>query len=209
MNQYLIDTKFASETLIEVIHKEEKLIIEMLLTYTKLERRFNYLSKDFANSDMNEGFDDIQVQDKFIKMVKYAKEVKLKDKKLELQRIRESFTAKKDSVNSLSMGLLQIAKQGISTIHGNLENCPNGREIGTESLKNIIWQGRNQAIHCEEGKPPKKVKDCFDKLKDKYGKDFDLTLHPTSNKAKKIIDLLEWEEYAQYEKDMNSILDKE
>ena len=107
------------------------------------------------------------------------------------------------------MSLLQIAKQGISTIHGNLDNCPEGRKIGPETLKNIIWQGRNQSLHCEEGNPHKKVKNCFLNLKNEFGKDFDLSLNPTSNKAKKIVDVLGWEDYDQYEKDMISLLKKE
>lgn len=104
------------------------------------------------------------------------------------------------------MSLLQIAKQGISTVHGNPINCPLGRSIGTETLKNIIWQGRNQSIHCEEGNPNQKVKDCFSNLATDFGSDFDLTVNYTDNKARRIIDLLNWNTYDKYENDMISLI---
>lgn len=54
------------------------------------------------------------------------------------------------SVASLSAALLQHAKQGISLAHGGTANCPNGRPIGSQNLKIIIWEARNQSLHWEE-----------------------------------------------------------
>lgn len=42
------------------------------------------------------------------------------------------------AVDTLAGGLLQIAKQGISIVHGNPHNCPSGRRIGSLTLKSII-----------------------------------------------------------------------
>ena len=41
-------------------------------------------------------------------------------------------------------------KQGISIVHGGLGAAPNGRMIGSQPLKEVIWQGRNQGFHWAE-----------------------------------------------------------
>lgn len=206
MNQYLPDTKFAAKSLIDTIHEEENKFSSLSARFDKLKKVYDTLYLDYSSSDLQEDFSPLQVQDKFIRAAKFAEDNELKGKKLELDKLERSIIAKKDSINSLSMSLLQIAKQGISSVHGNPSNCPNGRLVGSETLKNIIWQGRNQAIHCEEGNPNQKVKDCFANLSNDYGDDFDITMDYTDNKAKNIVDLLEWSDYDNYEKDMISLI---
>jgi hypothetical protein len=53
------------------------------------------------------------------------------------------------SAAALSSALLQIARQGISSVHGG-RVPPSGRLIGTQSLSVVIWEARNQAMHWEE-----------------------------------------------------------
>lgn len=206
MNSYLVDTKFAAENLITTIHSEEKLFEEFSNRFSKLKQEFDLLFWDYTTSDMQEDFNELQVQHKFTQMAKFAKENDLEGKKAELDSLAKSILAKKDSMNSLSMSLLQIAKQGISTVHGNPANCPIGRSIGSENLKNVIWQGRNQAIHCEEGNPNQGVKACFANLNTDFGSEYDLSTDYTENRARKIIDLLGWNLYDNYESDMISLI---
>lgn len=65
------------------------------------------------------------------------------------------------SVAALAGTILQHGKQGISIVHGELAAAPNGRMIGSQPLKEVIWQGRNQGLHWEEQsfRPP--VDNCF------------------------------------------------
>ena len=85
----------------------------------------------------------------------------------------------------------------------SLTKCPDGRIIGQESLKNIIWQGRNQAMHFEEGKYRKVVVKCFTKLEINFGNRFELS---DKNLAYDVLMLLGWESYTAYEKDMTLLL---
>ncbi len=206
MNQYIIDTKYAVKKLIKTIYKEEKELDSLTTKFNQLKKVFDHLFWDYSTADMQEDFNDLQVQHKFIQMAKFHEENDLKGKKSELDKLSHSIITKQDSMNSLSMSLLQIAKQGISTVHGNPNNCPTGRNIGSESLRNVIWQGRNQSIHYEEGNPSQKVKDCFINLTNDFGVDFDLSLDYTVNKAKKIVDLLNWKNYKNYKTDLKSLL---
>ena len=46
----------------------------------------------------------------------------------------------------------------------------------TQSLKNIIWQSRNQSIHHEDGNYHNNVKNCFIDLQNDFGNDFEVGL---------------------------------
>lgn len=206
MNQYIKDTEFASQSLINIIYQEESHLTELTEKFDYLKRHFDHLQWDFSSAEKSDDYDDLQLQSKFIKMAKFSEENNLKSRKLELDEIEKSIDAKKNSINSLAMSLLQIAKQGISTEHTNLINCPIGRNLGSETLKNIIWQSRNQALHCEEGNPGNLVKNCFINLTTDFGDEYDLTTDYFLNRAKKIVDLLEWKDYANYENDMIALI---
>lgn len=205
MHSYLIDTEFASQSLIETIYKEEIQLKKLSEQFDTLKKYFDILQCDFSTADGSEDFNDFQIQDKFIRMAKFHKENDIEGKKRELDNLQQSLANKKNSIDSLSMSLLQIAKQGISTVHRQIGNCPLGRNIGTEVLKNVIWQARNQSIHCEEGNPSRKVLQCFANLTADFGSDFDITINPTENKAKAIIDKLKWTNYGNYINDMISL----
>lgn len=107
------------------------------------------------------------------------------------------------SRSAQSGSILQYAKQGISLAHGGLDKCPEGRSIGSQSLKNIVWQGRNQAMHWEEGDLHEVVKNCFNALFKDFGKAF-LDFHSQSL-AFEVIGTLQWHEFADFEKDMLSL----
>jgi len=206
MNQYLVDTKYAAQSLIDIIHNEENRLSILTERFDSLKKVFDHLFWDYSIADMHEDFNELQVQHKFIQMAKFAEQNDLKGKKAELDALAKSILAKKDSMNSLSMSILQIAKQGISTVHGAPSHCPPGRSIGSETLRNVIWQGRNQSIHCEEGNPNQKVKDCFSNLANEFGNELDIATDYTINKARKIIDLLTWSIYDNYENDMITLI---
>jgi hypothetical protein len=109
--------------------------------------------------------------------------------------------ARSFAVNSLCGSLLQFAKQGISVAHGGLGKCPNGRNVSGEHLKQVIWQGRNQSIHWEEGNPNQYVQALFEALKTNVHAKFgDYRIR---NCAFDIIELLNWRTLDDFNNDMN------
>lgn len=112
--------------------------------------------------------------------------------------LERSINIKDESIRALSGALLQIAKQGISVVYRGLSGCPDGRIIKNESLKNIIWQARNQSIHYEESKFNPAVVSCFNNLQ--------FASISNINMAKNIFDLIGWNDYCDYEDDMVSLL---
>lgn len=127
---------------------------------------------------------------------------RLKEIDQEIVRITDNIQLHSESAKILCGSILQFAKQGISTVHKSLNNCPAGRTIGKECLKNIIWQGRNHAIHFEESPNHNPaVKQCFQNLED-FGLCFCLDNYPGENMSKEIIRLLGWAGYTTFEEDM-------
>jgi hypothetical protein len=122
-----------------------------------------------------------------------------KDKgKLENQILAHAF-----STNSLAGNLLQHAKQGISLAHSRLANCPDGRYIGAQPIKMIIWQARNQALHWEDFDPHPPIRQCFDTL----ARDIDPKFadYTKRNMAFDIVNLLGWRDFANFKADLSSL----
>lgn len=109
-------------------------------------------------------------------------------------------------MQAIAGAVLQIAKQGISLVHGGLAAAPQGRKIGSLYTKDIIWQGRNQAIHFEEGNFKKAITDLFTILETEQGARFSLAAHPQQNRAKQVVELLGWTQYASYVQDMQALI---
>lgn len=203
MTNYIQDTEFAASILINAIFGEEKRIQEI----SEGLKMYEYLYWDFSTADLHEDFNELQVQHKFYKMADYYKKNKIEDKLKEKEKLEEERSNKIESLNALSMSLLQIAKQGISIVHQGLRNCPCGRSLGNETLKNVIWQARNQSIHFEENNFREPILSCFDNLKNDYGEKFNIQIEVPENKAKDVIELLGWNHYGNYLTDMKSLLE--
>lgn len=107
------------------------------------------------------------------------------------------------SRSSLSGSLLQFAKQGISIVHSGLAVCPNGRPIGSQYLKDVIWQGRNHALHWESGNPHQPVQDSFDAL----GSDIDPLFgnYRNRNLGFELVNYLGWRTYESFCNDLLSL----
>jgi hypothetical protein len=113
--------------------------------------------------------------------------------------IQHKIIARQFSVDALSGMLLHFAKQGISLTYGNLKNCPDGRFVGSQSIKEIIWYGRNQSIHWEE-KINSKEEEFFKKLKKEFS--FEFAGFKQKNLGFNILKLLEWKTFKDFKDDM-------
>jgi hypothetical protein len=103
---------------------------------------------------------------------------------------------------SVASAILQFAKQGLSTVHGTPKNAPSGRTIMGEELKNIVWQGRNQALHWEEGNPHKAVAECFNNLS---AVDPRFANFMTTSMAFEVISILKWDNWSDFKNDLISL----
>jgi len=193
MNQYLVDTKYAVENLFIVLYQEHKRLDQALESLEMMKRAeqesWEVMQKDrFTIEGVMDLYGFNSAAERF---------------KTDSIDITTNLNTISTSLDIIAGSILQIAKQGISAVHIKLSNCPSGRTIGKEYLKNIIWQGRNQAMHFEEGRYQSPTVTCFKNLEETYGSKFQLN---KKNLAFEVIRILEWAMYESYERDMKSLL---
>jgi hypothetical protein len=111
-----------------------------------------------------------------------------------------------DSIDVTCGALLALAKQGISRIHHGLGACPPGRLIGNTPLRDVVWQARNQAAHCEEGRYSPAVLAVFAALEADYGSAFHLVEGVTENLATMVVLIIDWLNDSVYDADITSLL---
>jgi hypothetical protein len=71
----------------------------------------------------------------------------------------------------------------------------------SQTLKNVVWQSRNQALHWEEGRFSQAVETCFRALATDYDPKFGST--SIRNMAADVIELLGWRTWDDFEHDMS------
>jgi hypothetical protein len=109
------------------------------------------------------------------------------------------------SLGALSGALLQVAKQGISLVHGNKKpKPPRGESVGSQKLSDVVWEARNQSMHLEDDDRKRGVRECFEAL----AKDFEkpeLLDYSKRNLAFEVVSLLGWREAARVKSDLESL----
>lgn len=206
MIEYLNDTEFAVKSLFELLNTEKDDLEKKKIELQQLESKLEHLRADFLEYSQMDDYNESLLQHKYVQFVKLAENSDIPGLEDQITKLSNSILNKYKSYQAIGMSILQIAKQGISKVHGKLTNCPSGRRIGRESLKNIIWQSRNQAIHHEEGRYHNNVKKCFNNLKIEYGEKFNLDTHPNVNLSIEVLnEVLGWDEYSKYHRDMEAL----
>lgn len=205
MHQYLQDTEFATKNLFSLATDEEHQLRELLEKLGQTEQQLKVHQWDFQTSDLNDDFSDAYVIAAFARAAKAAQEVERL--KREVHTLQASVGAHQHAVQAIAGAILQIAKQGISLVYGGLNTVPAGRTLGASlAVRDIIWQARNQSMHYEEGSFKNPLIDLFNKLEKEYGTQFSLVVHAKQNRAKQVLDVLGWNDYAAYLNDMKTLL---
>lgn len=204
MHEYITDTEFAVKNLLQIANKEEKILQELSSRLPGVEAQFLVNKWDFDTSDLNDDFSDAYVMAAFRRMAKAHKEAEAL--KFEMATLQASIGTHQQATQAIAAAILQIAKQGISVVHGGLAAAPHGRIIGTLPIRDIIWQARNQALHFEEGSFGKAVTTLFSALEAEHGTQFSLAQHAKLSRAKQVLVLLGWDRYENYLADMVTLL---
>lgn len=204
MHQYLQDTEFAAKNLFALATEEQRQLDALSEQLKKTEAQGRHHQWDFETSDFNDDFSEGYVMAAFIRAAKAGQEVERL--KAEVATLQASVGTRQHAVQAISGAIFQIAKQGISLVHGGLGAAPDGRTVGSLFLRDIIWQARNQSMHYEEGKPKKAVSDLFATLEQEHGSHFSLAAHAGQNRAKQVLDMLGWTNYESYLQDMRTLL---
>lgn len=193
---YADDTEYAMLNLFDLAMREEVELDEKSAHLVSAEAKLKAHQWDFQTSDLNEDFSEAYVMAAFNRAATAGLEVDALHK--DVAQLQASVGAHQTAIQVICGSILQIAKQGISLVHGGLANAPDGRAVGDQAIKNIIWQARNQAIHYEDGQFNVAVTALFAALEDAHGSVFSLAAHPNQCLAKQVVHLLGWRTYDRY-----------
>lgn len=204
MVNYLAEIEYAASSLFPVIWEERNRLQKLEAELDSLTRRVkdNYLRAEFLATN-SEDPDDVAMAAGVYWENYFGDDKDRYHKDKHREKLVDQVATHAFSIDSLAGSLLQYAKQGISLSHGGLSACPDGRAIGSQFLKDVIWQGRNQAIHWEEHNPPTHVQRCFDKLAKEVDQIF--ADYRTRNMAQVVVRLLGWKDFATFRADLLSL----
>ena len=206
ISDYLQEIQHAVETVIGEIHQEhqavEALQAELALLAAATEegyRRVEYLA---MNPDLDdEGLGAAHYWDTY-----FGPDKKRFHKASEAEDATQKLDAHKLSIAALAGSLLQFGKQGIALQYGKeRKGCPHGRMIADLSLHEVIWQGRNQAIHWEEGSFGNPVEICFGQLANYANPVFNE--YKNRNMAYEVVGLLGWISFNEFAEDLKLLDD--
>ena len=208
MHWYLEATNEAATALIALIARERQSgdILEEMREAANRKRDFMF--DDFRGKDLNDDFDERQVMHAYGQAYRAHQEVEGIEGQIATKNAKRA--ARASSYAAICGALLQIAKQGISAQYGERrDNAPQGRLLGSEPLRNVIWEGRNESMHFETpDKVGPTIRTTFSALEATSGLQFHLAPAPADlrNLAGEIIELLEWWKYENYVADMSTFL---
>ncbi len=203
MHQYITETEYATRNLLDLALQEEEQLKRLGDQIAPLEAKYRVHEWDYRSSEWHDDFSDAYVMGAFQRMAKAAAEKK--EVEAEIARLQALIGTRQSAIQAICGAVLQIAKQGISIVHGGLTG-PLGRPVGRVALRDVVWQARNQAIHSEEGNFRQPIVQVFAALEADFGSDFSLTQHLQQSRAKQVLKLLEWQSYDNYARDMESLL---
>lgn len=188
--KYINNNRHALAHLFSAIDEYNKILSKAQENVRKLERSKQYLHDNFMYKDQwsynaNEHYGIYQRRLQDIDSKKAEAEENLP---LELEEQLEKIGASADSMASLAGSVFQIAKQILSLRHRGKPRLPGCRKIGTQSVVDVIWEGRNHSMPWEEANPNSEVKEMIKLL----NADLNMDLKYGENNCLSLLAVLSW-----------------
>lgn len=201
ISDYLQEIRHAVETVVAEIHREHELVETLQAELVRLTaateegyRRVEFLA-------LNPDLDDDGLGTAIHWDTYFGPDKERYHKAAEVDEAIQKLEAHKLSIAALAGSLLQIAKQGIALRYGKeRKGCPDGRVIAEMPLHEVIWQGRNQASHWEEGDFRRPVERCFQQLTESVDPVFGEYLNRSM--AYEVVSILGWNSFDVFANDM-------
>lgn len=206
MKRYLQETRFAASSLIEIIWSDFAKLEDINTQLKILTAEFEVKHQVFLVNEFHPAANHYHAQMAMAYAGIAESRIEFESK---AQKLSESIDAKSASISSLSGAILQLSKQCISLRYGKPQNAPDGPDIDGVSVKEIIWEGRNQSVHYENPKEiSQSVVDLFKKLDASRNDGVSWNPRAQINFAFEVVSFLGWRSYENYEIHMNLISTK-
>ncbi len=113
-----------------------------------------------------------------------------------------SIGATVESMSALAGTVLQIAKQVLALRFTRKPTLPSARKVGSQSIVELIWEGRNHAMHWDEAEPKPRLKKMLDTL----SADLRTKLQVRENNSLSILGALGWQSPEQVIADLSDLV---
>lgn len=107
-----------------------------------------------------------------------------------------------ESMSGLAGAVLQIGKQALSIRHARKPNLSTARTIGAQNIVEVVWEGRNHAMHWDEGAPRDPVSNMLNAL----ATDLNITIEVGKNNCLSILGALEWKKPEDVVSDLKALV---
>ena len=177
--EFIENSRHAIEHLFDALDDYNSVRIRAQETIEEIEHSKQILSGLFMYRDQwspNANHYHAQYVERIKDLNKGQQEAK-KDFDQRLEIALESIDVSVESMSCLAGAVLQIAKQVLSLRYSSKPKISGARNIGSQSIIDVIWEGRNHAMHWEED-PRQKVTDMLKALsiKPEPGKNYCLSI---------------------------------
>jgi len=164
--EFIENSRHAIEHLYDALDKYRSAYIRAKQTVEEIERSKQMLSDTFMYRDQWSP-DANHYHAQYMENMKYLNKEQQEAKKDFDQRLKNALAcvgATEESMSCLAGAVLQISRQVLSIRYSGKPTIDGARRIGSQSIVDVIWEGRNHAIHWDEGEPKQKVKDMLNAL---------------------------------------------
>lgn len=125
-----------------------------------------------------------------------------KDSGERLTKLLSEVDATTESMSNLGGSILQIGKQVLSLRHARKPIITSAKMIGSQSIVEVIWEGRNHSMHWEEGSPRRPVGEMLKKLTQDLG----VSIEASKNNSLSILGVLGWNGPDRVLKDLGDLI---
>lgn len=199
---YLREVEPAVCHVIDEVHREQKQVEQLQASIARLDREIEANHRQVDALILNPDLDDeglatfLHWDSHFgVEKERYHAGVRLEDVGSQLEAHRFSQAA-------LAGAILQYAKQALAARYGKSRTlAPEGRAVvPAVCLRDLIWAGRNQAMHWEEGGFHDATTTCFDALAAACGSPFQE--YRQRSVATEVLGLLSWKSFDDFQRDL-------
>ncbi len=204
LTDYLTEIEYAATQVIESLwheHKEAEVLRKEIEALRKAVEE-NYARAHWIQQNAEDA-DDVMLGVGIHWDTYFGEDKDQYYKSKDLKDLEDRLVTREFSFASLAGTLLQFAKQGLSAVYGSPSNWPAGKAIGSQPLKVVILEARNQSEHWEEGNPRPRVEGCFQALEAEKGNVFGQ--YKIKNLAFEVVSMLGWNTFADFKNDMLSM----
>lgn len=204
VKQFIQNSRHALDHLFIAIDEYNKVLVQAQEEVEEIESAQANLSELFMYRDqwsVNANYHYAQYMER-MKQLEQQKKTAIQELSVKLANALASIGASVDSMSSLAGSILQIAKQVLSLRHGGKPVIQSARNIGSQSITEVIWEGRNHAMHWDEGAPRARVQAMLSSLRSDLG----INVVAGCNNCLSILGALGWSSTEAVVNDLNNLV---